>query len=77
MCQLLLFRFSSGERIKTEGRGPPDLLGFFALRLTPAGASRAAWRRPDLPSVSLQSAFRLRFRRALSSAGAGREYHPD
>ena len=44
--------------------------GFFAFELIPAGASRAAVKRPDRPFIRLQTALRLRPRRALSSAEA-------
>jgi len=44
--------------------------GFFALKLMPARASRAAMKRPDWPFIRLESALRLRPRRALSSAQA-------
>jgi hypothetical protein len=49
----------------------PEESGFIALRLMPAGASRAAVRRPDRPFIRLEAALRLRPRRALSSAQAG------
>ena len=50
--------------------------GFIALRLIPAGASRAAVGRPDRPFIRLQTALRLRPRRALSSAEAKRVSMP-
>jgi hypothetical protein len=50
--------------------------GFVALRLAPAGASRAAGQRPGLPFARLLSALRLRPRRALSSAEAGPVFVP-
>jgi len=58
------------------GLRPPDPLGFFALKLIPAGAWWATLRRPALPFISLQTALRLRPRRALSSAEAPQDYHP-
>jgi len=42
------------------------------LKLIPAG-SRATARQPDLPFIRLQTALRLRPRRALSSAEAAKE----
>jgi len=48
----------------TEGNG------FIALELMPAGACRAAMRRPGRPFIRLESALGLRPRRALSSAQA-------
>ena len=59
----------------TGGLCPPDPLGFFALELIPAGARRATLRRPALPLIRLQSALRLRPRRALSSAEVAQDYH--
>lgn len=47
--------------------------GFCALELAPAGACRAAVKRPGLPFARLQTALRLRPRRALSSAEATAE----
>jgi hypothetical protein len=38
--------------------------GFIALELIPARASRAAVRQPDWQFIRLQTALRLRFRRA-------------
>src|SRR5664279_2304630 len=55
---------------------PPDPLGFCALELETAGACRAGTAQPDLPFTRLQSALRLRPRRALSSDGAPQEYQP-
>src|ERR1035438_7471694 len=45
----------------TKGRG------FIALRLIPAGASRAAVRRPDRPFIRLETALSFRPRRAYPS----------
>jgi len=46
------------------------------LDLETAGACRAGQAQPDLPFARLQSALRLRPRRALSSAGALQQYQP-
>ena len=81
----------AGQKMPDEGSGQTfDQLGFFiaakmseddgffALKLAPAGACRAAVKQPSLPSARLQAALGLRPRRALSSAEATNEtiIHP-